>query len=216
MLDRFIELAKTASFVDKVGIGLLISGIADLYDEYEKDQTKEAADQGDIAAAQVDQIRIQSNPVAQIVQQFMMKNPPQNLPRLVELMSQKLEQDLSASIQAGPGVSDPMLQANKNLKLALENLTLKQQIKQLLQQEAMQHISSIQQAAMMNGVQPDPAMAGPLLASQDGAVGGQQEPSPEEMMAMQQQQQMGGEGMPPEAGGGGEEEAAMAAQQGMQ
>jgi len=211
MLKKFAEvLEKSHSYTDKVGMALTLNNLAELVEATTLSKT--GADQSDLPAAQIDQIRVQSNPVTGILQQFMMKQPPANLPQLVELFSQKLLQDLQSSIQSGPGVSDPLQAENNRLKVIVENLQLKQQMKQIQQQEAQQAMDIATAEAQKRNMPPVPSVAAtaPIMNNQGMPVGS---PMPEgEQQGMDQQgmeqEPMGGDAMGGDAmGGGGQPDA---------
>ncbi len=198
-------LEEYGTVEDKVYVGLMLKEAENLWDSME--MYKEAADQEDVAAAQVEAQKIQSNPVSQVLGQFMMKQPPSNLPQLVELLGKKLQQDLESNVQAGYPVTDPLAAENKRLKIIAENLAIKNQIKQMQEQE-------MQQQQMQQ--------AGPALAAMMGGAGGGQlgapqgGPPPEALAAMMSA--MGGAGGgqegAPQGGAPAMEAAAAGAQEG--
>jgi len=200
MLEKFATILEGASMMDKVGTGLFLKSVGELHEAYES-QEKTAADQTDVAAAQIDQVRIQSNPVSKTVEAFMMKQPPANLAQLVQLFSQKLEQDLRSSISTGPAITDPMLSENKNLEEMVKNLTLKRQIRQLMEEQTQQMAQQAAQASGAMGMAPNPAIAGAPMAL--GAA------PPPEMMGEQMPQGGEEEAAAMQGGGEGGEEGGM-------
>jgi len=163
------SMAKKASLIHKVGFGLTLGTLCQIEDQYE--QEKKAADgtEAEVAAAQIDQINLESNPVSKILAEFMMKNPPANLQRLVELCGQKLEQDLQSSLSSHRSVTDPLKSANENLKMMLENMQLKQQIQQMRMEEITGIQNQVQDTFGQAGMAPNPGVAQDVASMQGAA-----------------------------------------------
>ena len=161
---------KSDDITTKVGAYLMICYVGDVVSE---NMRKTAADQEDAMDAQILSGNLQSNPTTGVVAQYMLKQPPSNLPSLVELFAQKLEQDLRTSVQSGPTVSEPLKAVNEKLKLMVENTGMKLQLIQMNQQLD----------AMAAGGQAPPPQGQP-----------QQQGMPQEQMQQEQQQEMPPEG----------------------
>ena len=124
-LKKLAAVAEKSQYVAiKVAAGLFLAdwAYAKNYQMY-----KAAAGQEEATEAQIFASNAQANPVAGVVAQYMLRQPPSNLNAIVELFAKKLEQDLRNTVSAGPIVGNPMKTENEQLKLMLENMQLKMQ-----------------------------------------------------------------------------------------
>ena len=161
---------KLASYLDehgniesKIKAGLIWHGLYEIEQDYSLYKT--AADEGDVAQAQIDAQRIQSNPVAQVAMQLLMKQPPPNLMEVGQLLTDKLIQDIRGAVETGPSVTDPLNAENKRLKIMVENLALKKQMRDLIQSDQQDQMMQMAGAAGM------PPMGAPMPPQGPGAEG---------------------------------------------
>ena len=144
---------------------------------------------------------LSSNPMMQAVAAQMMQQPPENMPMLVSLYSQKLEKDLREDLQgedeAAEEELDPLKVENDRLRTMVENLRTK--ISLIDKQKELGRLQG--EMSSMQEMAPNPAAgaaAGGLPAEAGGvppeaaaAAAQQQQAAMQQaaMMAAQQQQQ---------------------------
>lgn len=117
---------------------------------------------------------IATNPVSGLVGQAMAQQPPMNLPKLQELMAQKLERDLTQSLQGS--IPDPMEAEAKRLNRMAEVISAQTAVMQAQQQQkdVKSQILQSAQAPMQQAMdQTDTSMMtadGPQIMGQSAAT----------------------------------------------
>ena len=110
---------------------------------------KLAADQQDVNQAQINQMNLQANPLASLLPQLAMKQPPMELNDAAQIAAKNLVKALQVQGQTGDAITDPLIAQNSKMKVILENRMLRQQLKQIEQMESAQAMQE-----MMSGGQP--------------------------------------------------------------
>lgn len=114
---------------------------------------------------------LQSNPIMQAVAAQMLQQPPENMPMLTSLYSQKLEKDLREDLQGenemGEEETDPLRAENKRLREMTENL--RQKVKLIEEQKELGRLQG--EMAATQEMAPNPAVAAAAGGLPPGAGG---------------------------------------------
>lgn len=109
--------------------------VFEVLDRFGSRLEKTAADQSDVAQAQITQMKLQANPLTQVAAQLALKQPDPGLMQANQALTQLLLKTVQEASDYGTPINNPLRTENENLKLIVENKTLKMQAKQLAQQE---------------------------------------------------------------------------------